>query len=530
MTVDLIVLATRLHGAAGGAVAVQGGRIAAIGDRRDAGAWTGPSTHVLDLGDATVLPGLTDAHSHPMLGASVARGLDLRGADSLDDVREAVAAERARLRRGEWLIGWGLDHNVWDGREVSAAAFEAASGEVPTFLRMFDAHSAVVNRAALERAAVRGGRRFDTGSEIVVDASGNPTGLLLESEALAVVERVIPPDSRADLRRRLASSLRAMAASGLTGAHVLDFKDDPADLYRALDDSGELPLRLKIHPWVSPSSGPDDWSALRAQIGEGGRLWRMHGVKLFLDGTIDNGTAWLHSPDSHGLSVRSSWDDPERYRSAIAHFGAAGVGTATHAIGDRAVTYAAESIRLALQRHPGARHRIEHLELTGDDIVNAVAASGAIASMQPTHCTHFITDAGTDNWSGRVGARRARHAWRTRSLVDDGTTLALGSDWPIAPFEPLQIMADARLRRRFDRPDLAPVLRSEGLTAAQAIDGYTRAAAVAAGVEHEEGAIRPGALADLTVLAGDPLAVSPEEFAELPVLATIVGGEVRHSL
>ncbi|MDQ0574621.1 amidohydrolase [Agromyces albus] len=530
MTVDLIVLAARLHGASGGAVAVQGGRIVAIGDRRDARAWTGPSTRVLDLGDATVLPGLTDAHSHPMLGASVARGLDLRGADSLDDVRAAVAAGRARLGRGDWLIGWGLDHNVWDGREVSAAAFEAASGDVPTFLRMFDAHSAVVNRAALERAAVRGGRRFDTGSEIVVDASGTPTGLLLESEALAVVERVVPPDSRADLRRRLASSLRAMAASGLTGAHVLDFEDDPADLYRALDDSGELPLRLKIHPWVSPSSGPEDWDALCAQIGEGGRLWRMHGVKLFLDGTIDNGTAWLRSPDSHGLSVRSTWDDPERYRSAIAHFGAAGVGTATHAIGDRAVMYAAESIRLALRRHLGARHRIEHLELTGDDIVNAVADSGAIASMQPTHCTRFITDAGTDNWSGRVGARRARHAWRTRSLVDAGTTLALGSDWPIAPFEPLRIMADARLRRRVERPDLPPILRAEGLTAAQAIDGYTMAAAIAAGVEHEEGAIRPGTLADLTVLAGDPIAVSPEEFAELPVLATIVGGEVRHSL
>lgn len=530
MTVDLIVLAARLHGTSGEAVAVQGGRIVAIGDRRDARAWTGPSTRVLDLGDATVLPGLTDAHSHPMLGASVARGLDLRGADSLDDVREAIAVERTRLGRAEWLIGWGLDHNVWRGQEVGAAAIEAASGDVPTFLRMFDAHSAVVNRAALERAAVREGRRFDTGSEIVVDASGAPTGLLLESEALAIVERVIPLDSRADLRRRLAASLRAMAASGLTGAHVLDFKDDPADLYRALDDSGELPLRLKIHPWVSPSSGPDDWRALCAQIGEGGRLWRMHGVKLFLDGTIDNGTAWLRSPDSQGQSVRSTWDDPERYRSAIAHFCAAGVGTATHAIGDRAVMYAAESIRLALLRDPGARHRIEHLELTGDDIVQIVAASGAIASMQPTHCTHFITDAGTDNWSGRVGAHRVRHAWRTRSLVDTGTTLALGSDWPIAPFEPLPIMADAQLRRRVDRPDLPPILRSEGLTAVQALDGYTTAAAIAAGVEHEEGAIRPGALADLTVLEGDPLAVSPEEFAALPVLATVVGGEVRHSL
>jgi predicted amidohydrolase YtcJ len=147
--------------------------------------------------------------------------------------------------------------------------------------------------------------------------------------------------------------------------------------------------------------------------------------------------------------------------------------------------------------------------------------------MQPTHCTHFVRADQTDNWSERLGPDRAGRAWRTQALAQAGVTLALGSDWPVAPFEPLDIMADAQLRRDVAHPDHDPVLPEEGLTALQALEGYTIGAAIAAGVADTEGSISVGKIADLTILAADPLAIPPEELARTAILATVVGGEIQ---
>jgi predicted amidohydrolase YtcJ len=530
-TADLIVVADHIHGLAPSpehpALAVKGGRITAIGDRSEVSAWRGPDTRVLEFPGATIVPGLTDAHSHPVLGAMVSRGVDLTQVKTLEELRAAIAAERHRPHHG-WIFGWGLNHSIWGAAEITSEAIEEVSPDVPVLIRMFDAHSALANRAALAAAGVHSEATFPSGSRVVVDHHGRPTGLVLEVEAMALLERVAPAEERQELLARLRSQLEAMAASGLTGAHVMDFEHDPADLYTALDEAGQLPLRLKIHPWAKPGSTRQDWEALRSSIGTGGRLWSLWGVKTYLDGTIDGGTAWLHRPDRDGLSLHSSWPEPEAYREAIAYFAEHHIGTATHAIGDAAVAYAAQSIAGANARFPGTRHRIEHLELTSDEVVSTVAASGAIASMQPTHCTHFVTATGTDNWSRRLGDHRTRHAWRTRSLLKAGTPLALGSDWPIAPFAPLPIMADAQLRRPVHDPAAAPVAAHEALTGPQALAAYTSGAAFATGTEHEEGSIRLGGLADLTILSADPTTTPAEELTEITVLTTIVDGTVRH--
>lgn len=523
MSADLVVIADALHGTDGEVLAVSGGRIAAVGDRDDARTWTGAGTEVLRI-PGTVLPGLVDAHSHPVLGARVSRGMDLQGIRSPAELRAAVAAERQRLAPGGWILGWGLAHSVWAGAPITADALGDAADGAPVLLRMFDAHSALANTVALERAGIAAGRAFPSGARVEADAAGRPTGFLQEHEAIDLVEHVVPPESEADVAARLAHGLAAMAAAGLTGTHVMDFEGDPTGLYRAVEDAGLLPLRLRIHPWVLPESAPDDWARLIAATGRGGTLWRRHGVKFFLDGTIDNGTAWLRAPDCHGESTRSVWSDPERYGEAVARFAAAGVPTATHAIGDEAVLWAAETIAATRNEYPLSLHRIEHLELTGDDIVRAVAGSGAVASMQPTHCTRFVSADGSDNWSARLGRPRTAHAWRTRSLADLGVTLALGSDWPIAPFDPREILAEAQTRRSGGEP----VLPSEGLTAAQALAGYTRGAAVAAGTAREEGAIAIGMRADLTVLGADPERLPAEELPGIPVHATVVDGIVRH--
>jgi len=529
---DLVLIADRIHtmsaDAGATAVAVRDGVIVAVGGEGDMAGFTGPGTRSLRYPGATIVPGLSDAHAHPLAGAGFTVGMDLREVTTLPELRLVLTTALASLKPGDWLRGWGLNPNVWGLERVTSAPLDEVVGAVPMFLRFFDAHSALANPAALQAAGISGPRTFQTGSRVDVDGDGIPTGHLLEAEAMQLVFDVLPREPIEDHANRVKQLLADMAASGLTSSQAMDFLEEPFDLLRLIEADGELPLRLRFSPWVEPKHSQEDWERILGWQGTGGRRWKVHGVKFFLDGTIDGGTAWLDAPDTHGQSTQSVWSDPADYVAAMRFFAENGIGTATHAIGDAAILLALTTIaQLNESGGEGPVHRIEHAETLPDVLLDAFPASGAVASMQPTHCTHFIRADQTDNWSERLGPARAQDAWRTRSLAEAGVTLALGSDWPVAAFEPLAIMADAQLRRDVARPDLDPVLPEERLTALQALEAYTVGAAMAAGVAHSEGSIAVGKVADLTILGADPLAISPDDLAGTAILATVVDGEVQ---
>ncbi|WP_030691926.1 amidohydrolase [Streptomyces globisporus] len=504
------------------------GRISALGDDREIRALAAPATTVVDLKGAVVTPGFVDGHLHPVSGAELTHGLDLSYCADLDDVREALAGEVRSLDRGQWLFGWGLDPNVFGDRPVGTAPFDTVLDGVPAFLLLFDAHSALASRRALELAGVDGPRTFDQASaEVVCDADGRPTGLLQEDAACELVERVAPRPTREESRQRLAAVLRSMAAAGLTGGHAMDANGDSLALYGELDAAGELPLRLRVAPWCQPGTDADGVRALIEQQGTGGELWRVAGVKLFMDGTIDNGTAWLERPDCHGESTHAFWPDPEAYTRIIGELHRAGVATATHAIGDAAVRHVLDSVEKArTDEGGGVRHRVEHIETVPDDTLRRFAELGVLASMQPTHCCDFTRADHTDNWSRRLGEERASRAWRCRDLSDSGATVVLGSDWPIAPFPPLGVMAGARHRRPSRDLGQAPHGPEQALTPLEALRGMTTAPAYAAGEEHEAGRLAVGHRADLTALAADPLTTPATELPDVPVRLTTVAGRV----
>ncbi|MFF3606166.1 amidohydrolase [Streptomyces sp. NPDC002463] len=505
------------------------GRISALGDDREIRALAGPASTVVDLKGAVVTPGFVDGHLHPVTGAELTHGLDLSYCVDLDDVREALAREVRNLDRGQWLFGWGLDPNVFGDRPVGTAPFDTVLDGIPAFLLLFDAHSALASRRALELAGVDGPRTFDQASaEVVCDADGRPTGLLQEDAACELVERVAPRPTREESRERLAAALRGMAAAGLTGGHAMDANGDSLALYGELDAAGELPLRLRVAPWCQPGTDADGVRALIEQQGLGGELWRVAGVKLFMDGTIDNGTAWLERPDCHGESTHAFWPDPEAYTRIIGELHRAGVPTATHAIGDAAVRYVLDSVEKARAGGDGGavRHRVEHIETVPDDTLRRFAELGVLASMQPTHCCDFTRADHTDNWSRRLGEERAARAWRCRDLSESGATVVLGSDWPIAPFPPLGVMAGARHRRPSRDLGQAPHGPEQALTPLEALRGITTAAAYAAGEEHEAGRLAVGHRADLTALAADPLTTPSTDLPSVPIRLTTVSGRV----
>ncbi|MFC8515739.1 amidohydrolase [Streptomyces sp. NPDC057257] len=496
------------------AVAVRDGVIAAVGEEADVRDWRGPGTEVVTLQGAYLVPGLVDAHSHPVWGLEMATGVDLSGVQDVQGLRAAVAGAE---RIDGWVIGYGLDHNAFEGRPVDRALVEdVLPTGTPAFLRLYDGHSALATGPALAAAGVHGPRPFAQRSEVVCDATGRPTGHLVEHAAMALVTEVMPRESYTTRRSRLLELLSAMAATGLTGAHVMDAGD--RELIESVARETVLPVRLRFAPWCMPGVDEAGLEELIAAQGRGGRHWEVAGVKFFMDGTVEGGTAWLEHADCHGQGTEAFWPDPEAYAAAVRHLHAAGVPTATHAIGDAAVRHVLDVVA---GLGPGARgrHRIEHIETAPDALLPRFAELGVAASMQPPHTGYTRAD-GTDEWSRRLGTERSAHAWRLRDLRDAGATVALGSDWPIAHYDVRAVLATARTPR-------GAASGRGGLTGLEALEGCTSHAARAAGEGDRAGRIAVGYRADLTALGLDPVEAPADEVAESPVTLTVTGGHLR---
>ncbi|QCP00084.1 amidohydrolase [Arthrobacter sp. 24S4-2] len=528
---DLIILSSRiLYGEelkeTAGFVAVSDGRIVLVGRAEAAEEWTALAKHVVDVGDATVCPGLIDAHIHPIAGADIARGLDLNGITELDAVRAALvkhAASTGHTVGSEWLFAWGLDPIIFGEASFNNSLFDGILDDELVFITLFDGHAALVSDAALNLAGITGAEELPSTGYVGVDQLGKPNGMLYEMAAQDLVRSILPQRSFEQRVDELEKLLRSMAESGLVAGHMLDFGvPETIEVLEALELRGDLGIRLRISPWLMPGATDEDLRAMLAMQGRHGRRWHVHGIKLMMDGTIDNGTAWLFEPDTHGESLHPLWHDPEALAAAMRFFHEHRIPTTTHAIGDKAVSFVARTIG-DLPKN-GTVHRIEHIESIPDSVLEEIIHAGATTSLQPTHCTLYSRADHTDNWSRRLGTERANHAWRTRDLRDAGAVVALGSDWPIAPFDPRAIIASAQTRRPAGRPDVPPVQLQQALSARSALEGYT--SQYWRSVGEEGGIVEEGARADLTVVGHNPLTTEPDEFAQTPVILTVVDGKV----
>lgn len=522
---DLLVVGGQVVRSAGSGpavpaeVAVRNGVVVAVG--AVARQWRSTGTQVLDVTGATVIPGLVDGHSHPVMGLDLADGVDLSTCRSLIDVADLLAAKARSSPAVSFLVGSGLDPNVFGADPPDNGAIGRAVGQRPALVHLFDGHAAIATDAALAAAGIAGGEMLPGGAAVVVDRAGRPTGVLLEEAAIELVAALIPSQPFDVRLERLQDLLQDMAATGLTGAHVMDAKGDAAALFAALDEQDELPLRLRVAPWCRPADSVDE---LVGRQRTGGRMWRIDGVKMFLDGTIDGGTAWLSEPDMLGGSTAAGWDEAA-FRDRLHRFDQAGVPVAVHAIGDRAVAFVLDTIQSLERRPDGPRHRVEHAETLPDAAVPRFGRLGVAASMQPRHATDFTRADGSDNWSRRLGPARASQGWRCADVVRTGGVVILGSDWPVAPFDARLTMAAAILRRPPGSPDSPPVQPMQALTPVEALHACTAAPAWVTG--ERSGRIEVGALADLTVLAADPRIVPAADLGDLEVLQVISGGRPR---
>jgi predicted amidohydrolase YtcJ len=509
------------------AVAVADGTIVAVGDLDAMRDLRGASTELVDLAGAALVPGLVDSHLHPFLGTQEARGADLTGLRRLDDVLAALREERRRCDEGAWVHGFALAYEAFDGVGIDADVIEDAVQGAPTLLHFFDFHTALASRAALAAAGVEGARTFAEEAEVVC-RDGVPTGELRESAAIGLVAEAVPRPSGEQLLAAYRDTFARMNAVGLTGAHVMIGSPELLDTCRELEARGWLTMRFVVPMHQSPEIEDDEVELRLPLVAEHGRLWRAGTAKFFIDGVVETGTAWLLEADAEGRGLHPFWPDPERYAELVGRFAHAGFQCITHAVGDRAVRAALDAYRAA-GAAPGVRHRVEHIETLDDADLPRFAAEDVVASMQTIHLEGVHADR-SDPWSRALGDERCDRAFRTRDLLASGAILTLGSDWPVARFDPRRGLAWAQLRREPGDTGAPAYGPDQVLTGLEALAGYTTAPALTAGDDHVAGRIAVGCRADLTALAADPASVSPDELLDVPVTLTVVDGEIVHRL
>lgn len=524
---EIVTMDPRLPRAA--AMAVRGGRVVAVGDASAVGELRGAATTVRHLRGRTVTPGLIDGHLHPIQGLELAVGVDLGGVQTAPELLAALRAEADRVSGDSdpWVRAWNLDYGVFHELPMTAAAIEDAVRGLPTLIVLFDGHTALAGAAALRRAGIDAGRVFADNAEIVLDASGAPSGELREMSAYAPVLAAAPTAGAGESARQARTLLAGLNGSGITGGCIMDGKAASLDLLDDLDRTG-LPVRIVTAIDHEPGFDEERTAANLALRDRRGTRWRSGLVKLYADGVVETGTSWLYEPDADGAGTAPFWHDVTAYERTVSRYARAGFQIATHAIGDRAIASAIDAYAAVGVRSAGVPHRIEHLETLADRDLHRLAALGVTASVQPLHMQWRKPDA-SDDWSRRLGADRAARAWRVGDMLRAGVPLALGSDWPIAQSDARVGMAWAILRRTPGDPD-APVFEADQrLTSAQALHGYTRGAAVAQG-DQDLGVLRPGARADYVIWEENPLRVSPDSLIDLPVHETALDGTPVHRI
>ncbi|MBS1868628.1 MAG: amidohydrolase [Actinobacteria bacterium] len=508
------------------AVAIRDGVIVAVGHDASVGEHCDSRTEILDGRGMAIVPGLTDCHLHPMWASEFAVGLNVARYTRPEALAAALAVERRRIGPEAVLRAWGVDRRAFADAPLDGRELESRAGG-PALLVFPDLHTYLATPTVLDAAGITGAETFPDGSEIVM-RDGRPTGELHEFSAFRLVERALPDADPATRRQRITDVMRQMNAVGLTGAHVMDGSPETFELLRDLEARGELTMRLVVPLWVKPEHDDDRLAEYEQLVDERGRLWRGGVVKLFIDGVVESGTAWLERPDAFGQCTRPYWPSEARYAATVARFAAAGFQCATHAIGDRAVRAVLDAYAGAA-RPPRNRgmHRIEHVETLPDRELARFAREGVAASMQPLHMQWREHDQ-SDEWSVRLGQDRVALTVRTRDLQQLDVPIALGSDWPVADFDPRVGMAWARLRRAPGTAPEAAFEPEQALGAHATLAGYTTTAASIVGDAAVGGRIAEGMRADLTAFATDPVDIPADELPDNPVLLTIVGGRVTH--
>lgn len=505
------------------ALAVIGERIVDVGDTEAIERWRGPNTTVLDAEGRRLLPGFNDSHVHFLDGGTGLDSVDLKDADSPEEVVRRIGA-RARSRPGEWILGGQWDDQRWSPPQLpTRALIDDVTSGTPVFVSRYDGHMALANAAALGRAGVTERTPDPPGGAIVRDATGNPTGVLKDS-AMNLVTRVIPNKTPEERLRAVKRAMEHASSLGVTSVQDMNPSYDDIAAYADLANRGELDVRIYAAPL---ETGFYDQAKIGIRRSFGSPWLRLGAVKGYADGSLGSTTAYFFqpytdAPDTRGL-LSEEMHPLEHMRTRLLTADRAGLQLCIHGIGDAGISQVLDLFEDVVRANGDRdrRLRIEHAQHIAPKDFDRFASLKVIASVQPYHA---IDDG---RWAERrIGPERIKTTYAFRTLIDKGGRLSFGTDWPVAPLNPMLSLYAATTRATLDGRNPDGWVPEQKIAMADAVAAYTRGAAFAEFQEREKGTIARGRLADLVILTDDVLTMPAANVKDVRVLTTIVGGKV----
>jgi predicted amidohydrolase YtcJ len=505
-----------------GTVALAGGKILAIGEDAQITRYAGPNTQRIQANGGLVLPGFTDGHTHFIGGGFQLASVDLHDAATPQEFIRRLREYAKTLKPGEWIIDGGWDHTLWRGQPLPRHEWiDSVTPANPVFVSRVDGHEALANAAAMRAASVTKDTPTPSGGEILRDPRTGELLGIFKDRALDLVGRVIPEPSPEQQDSALARALAYAASLGVTAtAHVSASWADLAT-YRRLERAGRLAMRAALYLPL------DGWRAVAETVSRStrGDEWvKIGGLKGYMDGSAGSRTAYFFEPYSDSAGYYGLLQHPEAdMRRWIGSADSAGLQIAVHAIGDRANAILL-SIYDSVARTHGPRDRrfrVEHAQHLRPQDIPLFGKLGVIASMQPYHA---IDDG---RWvEQRIGPVRIKTTYAFRTLLDTGGKLAFGSDWTVAPLDPILGVYAAVTRRTLDGKHPGGWVPDQKISVGEALRAYTWGNAYATFDERRRGTLAPGADADVVVLDRNLFTIPPDSLDRARVRYTIVGGRV----
>src|SRR5664279_1274161 len=501
-------------------IAVKDSLIVYVGD--DYQSFAGNGTVLTDMKGLMMVPGFIDNHTHFLEGGYFLANINLRQAKSMQDFILSFRRYTDSAKNNSWILGGNWDHEAWGGQLPRKEWIDSISGDHPVFVSRYDGHMGLANSIALKLAGITKNTPNPPGGEIVKDPkTGEPTGILRD-EATSLIYSVIPEHTEKELDESLARASAHALAHGLTQVHDMGSYGGWIDLaaYRRAYAADKLPIR--IYSFVAIRT----WQKLDSFVktnGWGNDHLRWGGLKGFMDGSLGSTTAWfykpyLDAPHSTGLQVT----DTNLLRRWILSADSAGLHIATHAIGDHANDWILGVYEEAEKKNPSIDHRfrVEHAQHLTPEAIGRFANLHVIPSMQPYHA---IDDG---KWAAkRLDSARLRGTYVFRTLLEDHANLTFGSDWTVAPLDPIAGIYAAVTRRTLDDKNPNGWFPDQKISIEQALRCYTVNNAWAGFQENKTGKLKVGMLADFTVLSEDLFSIAPENIRDTKILLTVINGK-----
>jgi predicted amidohydrolase YtcJ len=497
------------------------GRILAVGSERETAAASPKAEHI-DAQGKTLLPGLIDAHGHVFELGEIASGVELYSSTSLNGAVRAVADFSRSHPKKAWIIGFGWNQEIWKlGRFPTAAELDAVVNDRPVLLHRVDGHAIWVNTKALEMAGVTRETQDPPGGKIERDASGRPTGVLVDG-AMELVNKVVPLPTPIEARATLDVALASLTKVGLTSVHDAGIKVVQDDLYRDYADHGKLTTR--VYAMIGDTTADFDELSKEGPLKSyANDVYALASVKLYSDGALGSRGAALLAPYTDMPSTKGLLFYPnEEMLAKMNKAMKAGYQVNIHAIGDAGNRQILDAYAQLIPKYNNAalRHRIEHSQVVAVEDIPRFKSLGVIPSMQPTHATSDQNMA-----EQRVGHERIKGAYAWRTFLDQGSKIACGSDFPIESPNPFEGIHAAVTRQNNAGVPVGGWYKNQAMTLTEAFRCFTLDAAYAAHQENVIGSLEPGKWADFILVDRDLFKVPAEQIGKTQVLQTWMGGK-----